>query len=187
MLPLQAIREMYLFKDSPFKLPVNEPTHKAVLEQAREQPFPLAIARELVVLANLHLAHLNNRLELFGQLNSTTKDLVKYKWGLLAPLEIIVASFSGTQGNPEETDIALRGFEDVDNGAYLSFLQSKISQCRTLMKKADTMEKWEEICILAIDYDTSDYYRIGVIASQMAFTFWDAIARRTAKGQRRIG
>jgi hypothetical protein len=184
---IQALREAYLFNNSPFMLPVDEPTYKAVLEQAREQPLSLAIARELVVLANLHLAHLNNRLELFGQLNSTTKDLLKYKWGLLAPLEIIIASFSGTQGNPEEADIALYGVEDVDNGAYLSFLQSKISQCRTFMKKADTKEKWEEMCMLAIDYDTSDYYRVGVIASQMAFTFWDAIARRTAKGQRRIG
>ncbi len=183
---IQDLREAYLSNNSPFMLPVNEPTYNAVLEQAREQPFPLAIARELVVLANLHLAHLNNRLELFGQLNSTTKDLLKYRWGLLAPLEIIIASFSGTQGNPEEADIALRGFEGVDNGAYPSFLQSKISQCRTLMKKADTKEKWEEICMLAIDYDTSDYYRVGVMASQIAFTFWDAMTSREADGGRRI-
>ena len=162
----QSIYEVFLFEGSPFHLPFNEQSVRAIATNAPILSLQIATVRELVLLFGRHLDYLKSHPELFARFGTTAPDLGQYMKGVLAPLEIANAAYFRVQGKQKDAEFILDKWDKIDSGRYSAFLKSKVDQCAILLKQD---KEWEEIFGLAYGYDMSNYYRVGIAAAEMAF------------------
>ena len=162
----RSIYEVYLFQGSPFIPALNQNVWNDIIDNARFMPIRVAIVLGLKPLADTHLMYLQSHPELLVRFRTAPFDLILYRMGYLAPLEIFTLAFYKLMNMTEQIYVLLESREKADGQKFASFLMSKIDQCVNLFQQDDLEEK---VFNLAYGYDRSDYYRVGITVAEMTY------------------
>ncbi len=161
---LDDLSKKYLNQGIPFDYEIIDKARMEIVAEAivQDVKLPLITAWKLRDMFILRVDFLKENLFLCDGFGTTLDDLELYKLGLLTPLVMIQISLQGYKA-------VVYSYQEKYNFSqkWVDFIMGQNDVCTDLINKGAS---WNKVFELAHKFDTSEYYSVGVLASEKAFT-----------------